>query len=161
MTDHEQDRELQLLELLADALPPQPIPAEARALFHADLRASSRYAPFAPEIAKIFSVPLASALTALARIDDPSAWLAMPTPGSAVLPMHGRVVISRLPAGMKIPRHKHKTREITYVLDGILVSDGVEHARAACCDMAVGTEHELHVGGDDDCVVVFLSQPSS
>lgn len=161
MTDHDRERELKLLELLADALPAQPVPADARALFLAELRHGSRYAPFANEIAQRFAVPLESVRLALSRIDDPSAWLVMPAPGSAVLPLHGRVVISRLPAGTKIPRHKHRTREITYVLDGILVSDGVEHRRASCCDMAVGTEHELHVGGDDDCMVVFLSQPSA
>lgn len=151
----ENDRELQLLELLADALPAEQVPADARALFHAELRATSRYAPFALEIARIFAVPLETVRVALARVDDPSAWLAMPAPGSAVLPLHGRVVISRLPAGTKIPRHTHKARELTYVLDGVLVSDGVEHSRASCCDMPPGTAHELHVAGDHDCLVVF------
>jgi anti-sigma factor ChrR (cupin superfamily) len=72
--------------------------------------------------------------------------------------VHGRTVISRLPAGTRIPRHTHEAREITYVLDGILISDGVEHRRAACLDMAPGTAHALRVSEEDACLVVFASR---
>ena len=153
------DMDLEALTLLADALPPVPVPVLARARFHHELKGSARFAPLAQEISELFSAPLPAVLAALARIDDASAWLALPAPGPQILPLHGRVVISRLAAGTKIPRHTHKARELTYVLDGLLVSDGVEHGRAEHMDMAPGTEHALHVSDDEDCVVVFAVAP--
>jgi quercetin dioxygenase-like cupin family protein len=149
--------DIEALSLLADVLPPVAVPEHARARFHAELHGAQRFAPLAQEIAELFSVPLPTLQAALARVDDESAWIALPAPGPQLLPVQGRVVLSRLAAGTRIPHHAHKARELTYVLDGIIVSDGVEHGRSECMDMAPGTAHALHVSDDDDCLVVFAS----
>jgi len=160
MAENDEELDLEALSLLADALPIVAPPPELRARLHAELTGSARFAPFAQEIADTFQTPLSVVLAALARIDDHAAWLGSPS-GPGVLPMHGRAVISRLPAGTRIPRHTHTAREITYVLDGTLISDGVEHGRASCVDMAPGTSHELRVGDEDACLVVFASLVSN
>jgi hypothetical protein len=155
------DKDLAALALLADILPPVAPPAAARARLLAALNGPARFAPLAREIAETFLVPVEAVLAGLARIDDDSAWLGAPSPGPSILPVHGRVVISRLPAGTRIPQHAHKTREVTYVLDGLLISDGTPHRRASCMDMAPGTEHALQVSDDEDCIVVFVSFPAA
>jgi len=146
------------LSLLADALPAVEPPPALRERLLAELAGPQRFAPLAQEISDTFAVPLPAVLAALARIDDDAAWL-LPSPsGPHILPVQGRTVISRLAAGTVIPRHRHKARELTYVLDGLLISDGAEHGRASCIDMAPGTEHALVVGDEGDCVVVFAVQ---
>jgi anti-sigma factor ChrR (cupin superfamily) len=153
----EEDMDVAALSLLADALPPIEPPAEWRERLISALAGPQRFAPLAQEIADTFEVPLTAVLAALARVDDDAAWLGAPSPGPQILPVHGRTVISRLNAGTRIPHHGHKTREITYVLDGTLLSDGVPHRRASCVDMAPGTTHALHVSDDEDCMVVFTT----
>lgn len=155
MADEEDEMDLEALSLLAEALPPVAVPEHARARLHHALTGAARFLPLAQDIADRFEAPLPAVLAALARIDEPSAWLSLPAPGPQIIPLHGRTVISRLSAGTRIPRHVHRAREVTYVLDGRLVSDGVEHGRAECMDMAPGTEHALYVSDDEDCVVVF------
>ena len=158
MTDtKDDDMDLEALTLLAEALPAVEPPPSARARLHEELTGRERFAPFAQEISDTFEAPLPKVLSALARIEDDTAWLGSPSPGLRILHVHGRTVISRLPAGTQIAHHKHTTRELTYVLDGVLVSDGVAHGRAACLDMAPGTEHALHVADGDECLVVFCS----
>jgi hypothetical protein len=155
------DKDLAALSLLADVLPPAQPRAAARARLLAALNGPARFAPLAQEIADTFTVPVAAVLAGLSRIDDDSAWLGAPSPGPSILPVHGRVVISRLPAGTRIPQHAHKTREVTYVLDGLLISDGTPHRRASCMDMAPGTAHALQVSDDEDCIVVFCQFPAA
>ena len=150
------DETLALLAPLAHVLPEVRPSASARASLLERLRGPARFAPFASEIAAAFDAPLPAVLSALSRIDDPTAWLG-PVPGARVLPLHGRVVVSRLPAGTRIPHHQHATRELTYVLDGTLISDDTEHQRGACLDMAPGTGHALRIGDADECLVVFTS----
>jgi hypothetical protein len=154
MAEPELDEEEALL-LLASALPAVEPPVASRSRLLAELRGPSRFAPFADEVAKVFAAPIEAVLTAFARIDDESAWLGPPTGLAHMLPIHGRVVLSRLKRGLRIPKHAHQTRELTYVLSGLLVADGVEHRAGACMDMAPGTEHALEVAGERDCFAVF------
>lgn len=156
MSEKDEDMILAAMSLLVDALPIAAPPLELRARLHAELTGAARFAPFAQEIADTFDAPLQVVLAALARIDDQAAWLGSRS-GPGILPVHGRTVISRLPAGTRIPRHTHEARELTYVLDGSLISDGVEHRRASCLDMAPGTAHALSVGEQEACLVVFAS----
>lgn len=151
--------------LLANELPAATLPSAARARFHALVKGRERFAPFANEIARSFNAPLDAVRGALGRIDDPAAWLALPVPGLQVIPVcstsNGGVVIGKLRAGTRIPRHRHRTRELTFVLDGELIAEGKTHTRAACLDMPEGTEHTLDVSPTDDCLVVFASPPPS
>lgn len=160
MTDElEDDKDAEALALLVDGLPAVQPPAHARARLLAELTGAARLTPLAREVAERFGVPLARVLEAFARIDDDGAWHGSPAPGPAFLPLHGRTVISRLPAGTRIPRHTHALRELTFVLDGSIFSDGVEHRRASVMDMAPGTAHALHVSGAQSCLVVFAEVP--
>jgi hypothetical protein len=163
MTEEDERMDDAAMSLLAERLPPSAPPSEARARLLAELKGPQRFAPFAAEIAERFGAPLPVVQAALARIDDASAWLKSPKSTLDLLPVHltmnGAVVISRLAAGTRIPKHKHAVREVTYVLDGELITDGDSHGRAACLDMAEGTEHELQVSDEEDCLVVFASPP--
>jgi anti-sigma factor ChrR (cupin superfamily) len=155
MTEAENDaRDLEVISLLAEALPMIDPPPAARSRFRQALQ-RARFAPFAREIADKLALSSDAVLRALERVGDDDAWIGLPT-GLRILPIHGRVVIARLRAGTRIPRHHHATREFTYVLEGALVTAGVEHRRAACLDMAPGTQHdELRVSEHADCTVVF------
>jgi anti-sigma factor ChrR (cupin superfamily) len=91
---------------------------------------------------------------------DPGAWRPSFLPGSESLstPALGRAhaVISRVPAGTRIARHGHSRRELTYVLDGELVEDGTRRlGPGELLAPEIGSEHEISVGGTDDCLVVF------
>lgn len=148
------DRDLELMSLLVEALPVIEPSPDARSRFRQALQ-RARFAPFAREIAAQLSICFESVRAALDRVDDGDAWIGLPT-GLRILPVHGRVVIARLRAGTRIPRHRHATREFTYVLEGALISAGVEHCRAACLDMPPGSEHDdLRVSEHADCTVVF------
>jgi quercetin dioxygenase-like cupin family protein len=163
MSEEDEDMDEAALSLLAETLPAVPVPSEARARLFAQIDGPLRFAPFAEEIAARFGAPVAVVRAALARIDDPSAWLKSPTSSLSLMPVHltstGAVVISRLAAGTRIPKHKHAVREVTYVLDGVLISDDRAHGRAACLDMPPGSEHALQVSEDEECLVVFASPP--
>jgi quercetin dioxygenase-like cupin family protein len=165
MAEEDEDMDDAALSLLAETLPAIAPPSEARARLLAQMKGPQRFAPFAEEIAARFGAPLPVVQAALARIDEPAAWLKSPTLSLSLLPVHltssGAVVISRLAAGTRIPKHKHTVREVTYVLDGVLVSDDKAHGRAACLDMPAGSEHALQVSDDEECLVVFASPPPS
>lgn len=145
--------------LLAEALNPIAPPAVARDAFVAEIRGRRRFAPFAGEISATFGVARDATLAALGCVDDASAWRPGRLPGSRYLPFGGRretqLMLARIPAGMRIPRHTHAARERTYVIQGMLVEDGAR--RYGCgelIDMHPGSEHDL-AAGDDECLVVF------
>lgn len=158
--DEDEAMDIAALSLLADALPAVEPPAALRQRLLSELEGPHRFAPLAQEIADTFAVPLPAVLAALARIDDGAAWLGAAVPGPRILPLHGRTVISQLAPGTKIPHHGHKARELTYVLDGLLISNGTPHGRGSCMDMAPGMEHALEVSDEGDCIVVFSVQRS-
>lgn len=145
--------------LLADTLDPIAPPPVARDAFVAEIRGRRRFAPFVGEISTIFDVDRDATLAALARVDDAAAWRPGLLPGSRYLPFEGRrgahLMLARIPAGTRIPRHTHTARERTYVLQGTLIEDGQRrHASGELIDMRPGSEHDL-AAGDDECLVVF------
>ncbi len=141
-----------------DDLEPAPT---VRARLLAALRGPERFTPFAPEVARVFALAPEDVRAALRRIDDTSAWEAGPWPASRFLRTPAltaaSALIARLPAGLRIGEHRHATRELTYILDGEVVEGGSErvHGSGALLDKAAGTEHEVTVIGDTDCLVVF------
>ena len=151
-----------MLSLLADGLEPAAPDPAVRARLLAALHGSERLAPFAAEAARAFGVELGAMREALARVNDASAWLPGFWPGSRLLItpqlMRAQTVISELPPGIRIPRHRHGGRELTYVLDGVLVENGsLRHGAGALLDMPGGSEHEVSVPDDSECLVVFAS----
>jgi hypothetical protein len=171
MVDHEGDEpaigsttetgEEEAWSALALSLTPLAPAPEARARLLSALRGPERFTLFAVEVARAFDLSPETAREALRAIDDEGAWRAGSLPGSSFLSTPGlntaSVVISRLPARTRIARHPHVSRELTLVLEGLLIEDGSKHhGPGALLDMSPGTEHDIVVGADADCTVVFF-----
>ena len=148
------------LAALAEALEPgSPDPA-VRVRLLAALRGPERWSPFASEVAAAFGLELSAAREALALVHDGSAWHPGFWPGSRSLITpslrQAQAVIAKLPGGIRIPQHRHAVRELTYVLDGVLIENGTTHHRAGTLlAMEPGSAHEVSVPDDDECLVVF------
>jgi quercetin dioxygenase-like cupin family protein len=149
---------------LALSLDPVEPPAEVRARLLAALHTHERFTLFASDVAREFGLSSEAALAALRAIDDASAWHSGAGPGSGWLITPAlraaRVVIARLPPNSVIRRHSHAHRELTFVLDGLLIEDGAKRCGpGTLLAPAIGTDHELSVGGDEPCTVVFHPAP--
>jgi hypothetical protein len=137
-----------------------PSPAQRDRLL-ASLSGSERFTLFAGDVARTFGVTVDDARAALRLVQDPRAWHPGSVPGVSWLttPALAKldVVIARLAVDMRIPKHPHSSREITLVLDGLLIEDGDRTLRAGdVLDMAIGTEHEIAVAGEHACLAVFF-----
>lgn len=136
----------------------------ARDRLFATLHGAERYTLFADEVAHTFGVQREHALAALRAIRDGSAWSDGPLPGTRIL-IHPelaqrRSVIAQLPVGLHIPIHAHAERELTFVLDGELLDDGVRRVGPGeLLDMPVGTSHSITVAGEHPCLAVFRGAP--
>lgn len=148
------------LALLSLALEPVAPEAGARDRLLAELRGPRRFAPFTSAVATTFGLPLEHARHALTLFQDPSVWRPGAFPGSAVAPLEGppgcNLLLARLPAGTRIAHHVHPGRELTFVLQGRLIEDRQRSCTSGqALDMAPGTAHEIAVGDDGECLVVF------
>jgi quercetin dioxygenase-like cupin family protein len=146
--------------LLGEALDPRAPDPQVRARLLAALRGPERWSPFAAELARWFALELGAVREALQQIHDGKAWHPGFWPGSRLLitPQlrSAQTVIATLPPGIQIPSHRHAARELTYVLDGVLIENGSRrHEAGTLLDMPVGSEHEVSVPDDSDCLVVF------
>jgi anti-sigma factor ChrR (cupin superfamily) len=124
------------------------------------LAGPERYTLFAGDVARAFDVSVLHARSALRAIADASAWRAGAIPGSRVLAdvelAANGTVIADLPLGMYIPVHAHAERELTFVLDGVLVDDAQRRfGPGELLDMSVGTAHSITVVGEHACLAVF------
>jgi anti-sigma factor ChrR (cupin superfamily) len=144
-----------------DAISPEAPDPAVRERLLAALRGRERWTPFAPALAQLFAVTQDDALDALQRIEDPAAWQPGLWPGSQLLRTPAlaaaSTLIARIPAGTRIPHHRHACRELTYILDGELLESGSDrvHGTGVMVDRACGTAHELAVLGGSPCLVVF------
>jgi quercetin dioxygenase-like cupin family protein len=146
---------------LAQGLEPEAPNGAVRARLLEQLAGPERFALFADDLSQAFRVTREAALQALRRVSDASAWRPGLLAGSQFLATdalsEARVVIARLPAGTRIPTHHHDDREITLVLQGLLIEDGRrQHGPGALLDMPAGTEHAITVSDQADCLVVFF-----
>jgi hypothetical protein len=147
-------------EMLATALTPLQPATETRTQWLARLRGPERFTLFAGDVARLFGVSRLDALDALRMIHRDEAWVPGQLFGSRLLTTPAltaqRTVISQLPAGVCLPKHSHAIRELTFVLDGCLIENGVaRRTTAAVLDMPIGSEHALQVSDDEPCLVVF------
>jgi hypothetical protein len=146
--------------LLAESLAPAATNPTDRERLLQLLRGPERFSPFAFEISRAFGVDVAVVRESLARIHDAHAWVPGLWPGSSLLVVPKlaeiRTVIGRLPGGTRIERHQHAARELTYVLDGVLLEDGaVRHGPGALLDKEPGSEHGVVIPAADECLVGF------
>jgi hypothetical protein len=159
-SEHDAKRRAAAWSLLASGLEPLAPPAELRERLLQSLRGPERFTPFAPDIARGFGLTADAVRAALQRIVEPDVWQPAILPGSWFTATdalrQARTVISRLPAGTRIPMHRHAGRELTYVLDGELLEDGVKQLGPGdLLEMNAGSRHALDVAESGECLVVF------
>lgn len=159
-TDSRHDRDDETtFALLTSELDPIEPPRAMRDRLLADLRGPERFTRFVPDVVRHFALHAEAARNALRQIANPDAWQPGLMLGARVIPIEHDalyLMLARLPAGTRIGRHPHFAREITMVLDGVLLEDnGARYADGAVCDMAPGSEHAVEVAGDEECLVVF------
>jgi hypothetical protein len=154
-----------VLDLLSGALEPLPPPTGARARLMAALEGSARYLPFCTELARHFALPESRMRELLACIDAPSTWKhgASPLeghynfrPGAELAPLHGGFV--RLLAGAGFPLHRHRDRELTFVLSGEMEDEnGTRFQPGSAIEMPAGSVHALGVSGETPALLAVLS----
>jgi quercetin dioxygenase-like cupin family protein len=163
---------------LSLALPEWSPPA---ALLDRLLSAADRAAPYRPYLAHLaesFDLDERAVHELLRRVDDPKCWT--PGIGATIGFMHfdagprirpspgglgtagaaAHCGLARMRSGARVPHHRHKGRELTFVLRGALVVDeGPRIAAGQVLDVAAGSEHSLRVEGEPDALVaVMLSE---
>jgi hypothetical protein len=154
-----------VLDLLSGALEPLPPPTGARVRLMAALEGSGRYLPFCAELAHHFALAEDRMRELLACIDEPSTWKrgASPLeghynfrPGAELAPLHGGFV--RLLAGAGFPLHRHRDRELTFVLSGeIQDQQGTRFQPGSAIEMPAGSVHSLGVSGESPALLAVLS----
>jgi hypothetical protein len=153
-----------LFGALATGLPPLSPPDDLRARLMRALDGPARYLPFCSDLAAAFDIPAAEMKSLLLAIDEPGRWTTGIEPiqgflhfrpGSRHQGLHGGFV--RMHRGMLFPLHRHRQRELTYVLEGALIDDGgVRKGPGSAFDMAAGSAHSLAVSGEGDALVALL-----
>jgi mannose-6-phosphate isomerase-like protein (cupin superfamily) len=156
---------------LSLALPDRSPPA---ALLDRVLGAADRSAPYRtylPRLAALFDLDERAVHDLLVRMDDPKCWT--PGIGATLAFMHfdagprlavaggaAHCGLARMRSGAKVPHHRHKGRELTFVLRGAVVEDGGARCAAGqVLDVPAGSEHSLRVEGEPDALVaVMLSE---
>ena len=154
-----------VLELLAKTLDPVAPPDAARARLMAAIEGPARYLPFCAELSRHFELPEPAMRELLGCIDTSPKWRrgAAPVegsfkfrPGPELLPLHGGFV--RLLAGTGFPLHRHRDRELTFVLSGRIYDDtGSYFGPGNVIEMAPGSSHALTVTGDAPALLAVLS----
>ncbi len=154
-----------VLDLLAVSLEPVTPPGGARARLMAAIDGPARYLPFCAELAKHFALSELRMRELLACIDAPGVWKRGEAPlegkynfkpGPELLPLHGGFV--RLLGGAGFPLHRHRDRELTFVLSGQLLDDGGQHfGPGTAIAMPPGSVHSLSVSGEAPALLAVLS----
>ena len=165
----------QLLALWAAALNPPAEVLERSSKPSALLSPSARarlmealeaepYLPFASELARSFALAEPDMRSLLRRLVDPKAWTrGIPpfeafidfSPGTTLHPLRAGFV--RHGGGARLPLHRHKQRELTYVLAGVMVDgEGRRFGPGDSVDMPVGSVHSIGVPEGESALVALL-----
>ncbi|HEX6240177.1 MAG TPA: cupin domain-containing protein, partial [Polyangiales bacterium] len=120
--------------------------------------------PFCVELARAFALPADGMRELLARIADPRAWTRgiAPieafldfVPGPTLAPLRAGFV--RLGGGAWLPRHRHRERELTFVLAGEMIDgDGRRYGPGSSIDMPPGSVHAIGVPQGKSALVALL-----
>jgi hypothetical protein len=149
---------------LASSLEPLPPPAGARDRLLEAIARATPYRAFLPGFAAAFDLTERAVHDLLARMDDPRTW--MPgaggviafldfQPGPRLAPAH--CGIARMKDGAIVPRHRHRAREINFVLRGGLADDDGNTYRAGqILEAPAGSAHALRVLGEPDALLAVL-----
>lgn len=154
-----------VIELLAKTLDPVEVPDSARARLMAAIEGPMRYLRFCSELCLHFDLTEAKMRELLASIDVSPKWKRGGSPvegslnfrpGPALLPLHGGFV--RLLGGAAFPLHRHRDRELSFVLSGRIYDDAGHHfAPGSVIDMPPGSKHSLTVTDEAPALLAVLS----
>jgi mannose-6-phosphate isomerase-like protein (cupin superfamily) len=149
---------------LASSLEPLQAPADLRARLLASVTGPAKYLPFCAELAAHFDLSGPRMKELLSQIDEPGRWTAgiEPIQGFLHFPpgarhegLHGGFV--RMRRGTLFPLHRHRQRELMYVLEGAVMDDqGRRLGPGGAFEMPAGSSHSLTVPGEDDVLIALL-----
>jgi hypothetical protein len=151
--------------VLASSLEPMLPPPGARDRLLAAVAAAAPYRALLPRLGATFDLTDRALHELVARMRDPRAWTPGPLDGViAFLDFQGgprlgpaHCGIARMKGGFRIPRHRHKAREINFVLQGGLVDDaGTTYLAGQVMDSAAGSTHALRVIGEPEALLAVL-----
>jgi quercetin dioxygenase-like cupin family protein len=152
-----------LLALWATALSKEAPPSDQRARLMAALEAEP-FLPFCAELARHVDLSQQEVRALLAQSAKPDAWTRSTPPvagyidfepGPRVAPLRAGFV--KLSGGARLARHEHLERELTFVLEGVLIDDGDRrYLPGDIIDMPIGSAHALSVPDDGKATVVLL-----
>jgi anti-sigma factor ChrR (cupin superfamily) len=150
--------------VLAATLEPLSPPAGARARLFDAIAAAAPYRALLPGFAAVFDLTERATHELLARMNDPAAWTpgggSMAAfldfqPGPRLAPAHCGV--ARMRNGTLVPQHRHRAREITFVLrGGVADGDGNTYGAGQFVDAPAGSTHSLRVIGDPEALLAVL-----
>lgn len=148
---------------LAEALPPVPPDPAVRARLLASA-AQDRLLPFVDDLARICDLARDVMQAILRKLDDVAAWAPGPMPGIELIHFdHGPGCLAadtgvvRFPPGVVIPRHRHLSHEITYVLSGTMIDeDGRHYGPGEVLEKTVEDVHGFSATPDEPLVVVLV-----
>jgi quercetin dioxygenase-like cupin family protein len=150
--------------LLASSLEPVAPPPGARDRLLAAAAATAPWRGLLPGLAATFDLSSRALHDLVGRMVDPAAW----SPGVqgmiAFLDFRGgprlgpaHCGIARMKNGARLPMHRHKAREVNYVLRGGLVDDaGGTYLPGQVLDAPAGSAHALTVTGDPEALLAVL-----
>lgn len=147
-----------LLSLALD--PADPAPADRDRLL-LEVTGEGRYLPFRAGLEHHFDLSRATASALLARLQHAEAWTAGVAPILGFLhfrpgPRLGRAHCGfvRMKRGMQIPAHRHLDRELSYVLEGLLLDEaGNQYGPGAAIEMPASSVHTLKVSPESDALI--------
>ena len=151
-------------ELLALSLEPVLPPPEARSRLMAEVTGRLRYAPFAGDLSRHFELGAADVDALLARVSDAGAWtpgidpivaFLHFRPGPELRPLRAGLV--RMKAGARVPTHRHRDRELTYVLEGVVLDEtGKRFSAGEAIVAPAGSVHSISVDTAREAVIALL-----
>jgi quercetin dioxygenase-like cupin family protein len=154
--------------VLASSLEPLAPPSGGRDRLLAAVAAAEPYRALLPGLAAAFDLSARALHDLLGRMNDPGAW--MPGVGGVVAfldfqsgPRLGssHCGVARMKDGFSVPRHRHVTRELNFVLEGGLVDDaGATYSPGQLLDAPAGSSHALRIIGEPEAVLVSLLSSS-
>jgi len=120
---------------------------------------------FADRIARLFDVPLESALELLAKVESGTAWKAGIAEGIEMFSVRtgpkypgAMAGFGRLRPGARFPKHGHLGDETTLVMaGGFRDSSGIEVERGDELYEAPGSEHDFVVLDGEDCIAAVIA----
>lgn len=125
-----------------------------------------RYAPFFERLARLWQLPTQRVEAELTRAGHPGSWKPTPLRGLRIFDVDAgrgrggaRARLMRFQPGAIFPNHRHHGSERVLVLEGAYADHtGLEIHAGNEQWLAPGSEHELHILGDEICVAAISEQ---